>query len=122
MKLSIAGLFRIIVLLLGLFLAYHITLKLLGGSLTVQDIIMSILAVFFSLWVKTANGLANASAGLARLEGKVENHQASLNELKAAFGDFKQEMRLQFRDMNTEFKDLRKEFRDLRNEFRTHSH
>ncbi len=60
------------------FLIYHILLKILGGSLGKDDMMLSILVVVFTL-------TANNSISIARIEGKIDQFEKSFRALAIDF-------------------------------------
>ncbi len=77
-KISFSGLLKVILLVLGLFLIYHFALKLLGGSLGKEDLIIAMLsAVIIHQFYLTKK--------LAYLEGEFSQFKRTLNSLAADF-------------------------------------
>ncbi|MBI3050955.1 hypothetical protein HYY74_00680 [Candidatus Woesearchaeota archaeon] len=72
--------FKSVAALLALFLIYNIAVKLAGGSLTIDQFLLSFFIAFLTLLFKIA-------VGQAKIEAKLENLE---NSFKAMASDFKQ--------------------------------
>ncbi len=77
-KIKLDTIIKGVFLALAAFLTYHIILKLLGGSLGKDDIMLSILVVIFTL-------TANNSISIARIEGKFDQFEKSFRALAVDF-------------------------------------
>lgn len=77
-KISFSGILEIALIILGLFLIYHLTLKLIGGSLGKEDLIIAMLsAVIVHQFYLTKK--------LSYIEGEFSQFKRTLNSLAADF-------------------------------------
>lgn len=85
-RINLDVIIRVVIIVLSAFIAYHLILKLLGGSLEKEDFILSFIIVMISI-----NG--SSARRLGRLEGKFEQFEKSFRALAYDFKSFREEFR-----------------------------